>query len=149
MKHVTIGEHEFEFDHLETYTDTYRKSARNVLKVFCPNTVLPEDIGGYLNDSDLSSITFVDERTDYSNNTYIENTIYRGYELILGYGLEMALISNGDPQSIGGEEYIEYTVFTLAQLTKQEKKLIDLGIDPWNDLEDLDPVTEVVEPEEE
>lgn len=145
MKYVQIGEHTFEYDHFELYTDMYKNASRNVLKVYCPNTVLPEDIGTYLNDSDLDAIVFVDDQTDHYNSNYITNTTYKGYSLILGYGLDVALVSHGDPQGISTEEYTEYTTFKLAQLTRQEKKLIDLGIDPWEDVDDLSPVVEEVE----
>lgn len=152
MKYVVIGEHQFEYDHFELYTDMYRNASRNVMKVYCPNTVLPADIGTYLSDSDLDSITFVDDQTDHYNSNYITNTTYKGYALVLGYGLDYVLVSHGDPQGINNEEYVEYTTFKLAQLTRQEKKLLDLGIDPWADVEDLSPVVEEVpvveEPEE-
>lgn len=143
-KYVRIGENQVEFTNYETYTETYKNATRNILKVYCPNTVLPETIGEYLKGSDLNSIIFVDDRTDSADSNYIVNTTYKGYTLILGYGLDNELVSRGDPQSINSEQYTEFTTFKLAQLTKQEKKLIDLGIDPWDDTDDLSPEVEEV-----
>lgn len=135
-KYMYIGEHKVPFEYYETSKEMYKNALRNVLKIYFPNTVLPGDVEGYLADSELDSVTFVDDRTDYVSSSYVTNTAYVGYSIVLGYGLEKHLVSSGDPQKVEGETYVEYTTLTLAQLTRQEKKLIDMGIDPWADDEE-------------
>lgn len=135
-KYMYIGDHQVPFEYYETSKEMYKNALRNVLKIYFPNTVLPGDVEGYLVDSKLDSVTFVDDRTDHASSSYVTNTAYVGYSIVLGYALENHLVSSGDPQKVEGETYIEYTTLTLAQLTRQEKKLIDMGIDPWADDEE-------------
>ena len=124
---VTIGTREIPYLFYEMGNESFRGAYRKTLRFVCPGDAIKINVLTELlnNTANLQQIPCKDLDTGAED-------VFEGYVLKVSAGNETVMISGADPMDPESEDvYAECVVFKLASITKNEKRMIDAGIDPW------------------